>query len=800
MVSRRGAVLERFAIPAIHRKMLRELWRLRGQLFSIGLVVATAVVTIVTLRGTYEALYQARDDYYRSYRLADVWSSLERAPESVRERIARIPGVSAVATRVSGYATLDLPWLDAPGMGLFVSVPERRRPELNDIHITRGRYVAPGRAAEVVASENFFAANDLELGDTIRAVLNGLRRDLTIVGVAISPEHSYSVPPGALYPEDERYGVFWMSRSVLGPTLDARDAFTEVSVSLATGAHERAVTREIDRVLEPYGGLGAYGRQDQLSYKILNDELTQNRTMGTVVPAIFLGVAAFLLNLVLSRLVATQRTEIGTLRAFGYTDREVGWHYLSYALAAVALGTLLGAAGGVWAGGGMVQLYTQYFKFPELTYRLSWTLVALGSGVSLVAAVLGGWSAVRSAAALTPAEAMRPEAPARFRQGLFERAGLGRLLSTGGRMILRNMERRPVRSLLSSLGVAFSVAILVVGMFLFDGITLMMDLQFRVAQREDLSVSFNQALGEGVVHDLGRVAGVTRVEAYHSVPVRLRSGHREREVAITGTDTDARLRRIVDEHGRIHSLPLEGLLLSSTLADALRLRPGDRVTVEVLTGLRRTDDVVVAGVVEDLLGVSAHMSLEGLYRLTRQSRLVSGAYLLTDEGREDVVNEQLKRAPAVASVVSPQTMFDTFQSQLQDSLYISIGFMLGFASIISVAVIYNGTRIALSERGRELASLRVLGFTRREIATLLFGEQAVITFLAIPVGSVIGYGLASALVASFASETYRIPMVVSTRTYVFAAMAAIGAAAVSALLVRRRLNSLDLVAVLKTRE
>ena len=795
-----GPLLERLAIPAIHRKMLRELWRLRGQLLSIGLVVATAIVTIVTLRGTYEALYEARADYYRTYRLADVWSSLERAPESLRDRIAGIPGVTAVSTRVSGYATLDLPWLTAPGMGLFVSVPERGRPELNDVHVTRGRYVAPGRAAEVVASENFFAANDLELGDTIRAVLNGLRHDLIIVGVAISPEHSYSVPPGALYPEDERYGVFWMSRSVLGPNLDARDAFNEIAVSLSAGANRGAVIRQMDRLLDPYGGLGAYGREDQLSYKILNDELTQNRTMGTVVPAIFLGVAAFLLNLVLSRLVATQRTEIGTLRAFGYTDREVGWHYMSYAMVAVALGTLLGAGGGVWAGGGMVTLYTQYFKFPDLTYRLSWTLVALGSGVSLLAALLGGWSAVRSAASLSPAEAMRPEAPARFRHGLLERIGLGRLLGTGGRMILRNMERRPVRSLLSSLGVAFSVAILVVGMFMFDGVTLMMDLQFRVAQREDLSVSFNQPRGERALYDLRRVAGVTRVEAYHSVPVRLRSAHREREVAVTGMNTDARLRRIVDQDGRIHPLPLEGLLLSSTLADALRIGQGDRVTVEMLTGLRRTEEVVVAGVVDDLLGVSAYMTLESLYRLTRQSRLVSGAYLLTDATREDLVNEQLKAAPAVASVVSPQTMFETFQSQLQDSLYISIGFMLAFASIISVAVIYNGTRIALSERGRELASLRVLGFTRREIATLLFGEQAVITLLAIPIGSVIGYGLAAALVASFASETYRIPMVVSTRTYLFAATAAISAAIASGLLVRRRLNSLDLVAVLKTRE
>jgi putative ABC transport system permease protein len=300
-------------VRALDRKMLRELWRLRGQLVSIGLVVATAVTTLVTMRGVYEALVQTRADYYRDYGMADVWVSLERAPESLRERIRGLPGVSAVETRVSTYATLDLPWLEVPGQGLFLSVPESRRSHVNDIHLRDGRYVRPGRASEVIVSENFFAANGLELGDTIRAVLNGVRREMRIVGSAIAPDQSYAAPPGALYPDDQRYGVFWMSRAVLGPNLDVDDAFNEVALRLSPGASEVAVIRALDRLLEPYGGLGAYGRADQLSYKILNDEISQNRTMGTAFPLVFLTVASFLLNLVLSRLIATQRTEIGAL-------------------------------------------------------------------------------------------------------------------------------------------------------------------------------------------------------------------------------------------------------------------------------------------------------------------------------------------------------------------------------------------------------------------------------------------------------------------------------------------------------
>jgi len=788
------------SIRALERKMLRELWRLRGQLLSIGLVVAAAVMMLVTMRGTYEALVEGRAAYYRDYALGDVWSSLERAPESLRARIARIPGVSAVETRATSYATLDLPWLDAPGQGLFMSVPETRRATVDDIHVREGRYVRPGRASEVLVSENFFLANDLQLGDTVRAVLNGMRREMVIVGSAISPAYSYAAPPGALYPDDERYGIFWVSRGILGPNLDMDDAFNEVALRLAPGASEVAVIRELDRVLDPYGGLGAYGREDQLSWKILNDELNENRTMGTAFPLVFLGVGAFLLNLVLSRLIATQRTEIGALKAIGYSNREIGFHFLSYSVAAVGAGTLLGALGGIWAGDAMVDMYDAYFKFPVLEHELSWTLVLIGGGVSLVAAVLGGATAVRRAASLPPAEAMRPEPPDRFRPGWVERTGIGDVLSTGGRLILRNLERRPVRAAMSSLGVAFSVAILVIGMFLFDGVDLMMELQFEVAQREDLTVSFNRDLGGEALYGLARMPGVTRVEPYHQVPVRLHAGHREREVAVTGLEPGTRLRRIVSESRHIHPLPLEGLVLSGVLADRLGVGAGDTLAVEALIGLRRTERVAVIDVVDDVLGVAAYMSMDALRRLTREGPRASGAYLLTDGARLAAVSEELKRAPAVASVVSPASMMASFESQLEDSLFIAVFFIVGFASVISVAVIYNGTRIALSERGRELASLRVLGFTRQEVATLLFGEQAVITVVAIPVGWMIGYGLAYLLVTSMASETYRIPLVVSFQTYVWTALITLVAATASALLVRRRLNRMDLIAVLKTRE
>lgn len=785
---------------AIDRKLLREVWQHRGQMISIAAVVAAGVMVVLTVRGTYESLVLARELYYRTARFPHVWASLERAPESLRRRIEEIPGVATVDTRVTFTATLDVPGVGAPALGRFVSIRENRRPRLADLHLRAGRYIAPGRRNEVLISENFAEANGFVPGDTLRAVINGRYRALEIVGAAISPEHIYAVPPGALYPDDARYGIIWMSRDALGPAYDMEGAFNEVALTLGPRADSLRVIERLDRLLDPYGGLGAYGREDQPSHQILESELEQNRTMGTAIPAIFLAVAAFLLNLVLGRMIDTQRGEIGVLKAFGYSHADVARHYLRFALVAVVAGALVGIVAGIGLGRSMVQLYGDFFDFPTLRYAMSWALVAIAVGVSALAAGAGALTAVRRAATLPPAEAMRPEPPATFRPGLIERMGIGRILPPAGRMILRNVERRPLRSAFSALGVAFSVAILVIGLFMFDGIDYMMDLQFRVAQREDLSLTFHQPLPRSVRYDLSRLEGVTRVELVRVVPVRLRAGHREREVAVTGLEPDARLRRIATAAGGLHPLPPEGVVLSAILAGQLGASTGDVVTVEVLEGTRSTSRVVVAGVVEDFLGLSAYMRLDALHRLAGKAPAVTGAYLQVAENARASLNERLKRLPVVAGVASPAQMLESFEQQLAQSLFVAIFFILGFSAMIAVAVLYNGARISFSERSRELASLRVLGFSRREVAVLLFGEQALITAAGIPLGWVLGYGLAAAVTTGLETEAYRIPLIVSTATYVWSTVATILAAVVSAWIVRGRLYRMDLIAVLKTRE
>ena len=787
-------------LRALDRKLLRDIWHMRGQMTAIGVVVVCGVATVVTTRTSYTSLLVSRAAYYEDYRFADVFVHVKRAAEAVVPRLGAIAGVAAVDTRIVSAITLDVPGLAEPATGRLVSIPERGRPGLNDLHLRRGRWIEAGRRDEVIASEAFAVANGLEVGDSLGAAINGRWERLRIVGIAISPEYVYEIAEGGLFPDNRRFGVLWMSREVMAPAFDMVGAFNDASLRLDPGASLSDVLARVDRLLERYGGLGAYGRDEQTSARFLKDEIAQNRVSGTVVPAIFLGVAAFLLNIVLGRLVSTEREQIAVLKAFGYSDRAVGWHYLKFALVALALGAVVGVGLGLRFAAWQNAQYAEFYRFPEFVFRMDWTALVLALLVTVVAAVLGAASAVRRVVILTPAAAMQAEAPARFQRGLFERIGLDRALTVPGRIIARNLERRPLKAILSALGIAFAVSILLVGRFFVDAILVMADVQFRHVQRENLAVVFTAPRSPAARYELARLPGVLAVETFRSVPARLRVAHRTRRVAVQGIHAGGELRRLVDADLRATPIPPEGVVLTAKLAEVLEVTPGDTITIEVLEGARPVRHVPVTGVVDELLGLSAYMDERALNRLVMEGSTASGAFLRIDHAAAPSLYERLKRLPGVAGVASRDATLASFEATLARSIGLITTILIGFAGALAMAMVYNAARIALSERARELASLRVLGFTRGEITSMLLGEQALIAVAGIVLGLGIGYGFCTVLSGLYQWELFRIPLVVTRWSYAFAIAVIVAAALASGFVVRRRLNRLDLVAVLKTRE
>ena len=787
-------------MSALNRKLLRDLVAMKGQALAIAMVVAAGVAMYVMYLSNFASLQQTRAAYYQRQRFADVFASLKRAPLRVASEIANLPGVSAMEARVVANVTLDLEQLDEPASGRLISIPPDRRPQVNDLFLRRGRWIEPGRPDEVLASEGFVLAHGLNPGDYVPAVINGRLRRLTIVGVALSPEYVYSIRPGELVPDDKRFGIFWMDRQALGAAFDMEGGFNDVVLALAPGASPDATIERLDRILEPYGGLGAIPRALQLSHWTVENELAQLQSFGFLLPLIFLIVAAFILNVALTRALALQRPQIAALKALGYTNAALGWHYLKWAFAIGAAGVVIGLAGGAWLGTVIIDLYNQFFRFPVLLFSIPADVVVGASGLTLAAAGGGAFSAVRRAVRVPPAEAMRPEAPAQYRRTIVETPFVARHLGTAGRMVLRNIARHPLRAGASIFGIGFGVAILMIGFVFADAIERLIETQFWVAERQDVTVTFVEPRSAAARHELAHLPGVLAVEAQRTVAVRVRAGHRERYLAITGVLPNPRLKRIVDRDGRAIRMPPSGVVLSQILADVLGVDAGDAVTVDVLEGVRPTRRLEVTGLVDDVLGLSIYMDISALHRMMREGDVVSGALLLVDSSREAALSRALKKLPVVAGAGFKRAVLQSFRDTMAANMNLSIFINLIFASVIAFGVVYNAARVSLSERSRELASLRVLGFTRAEISLILLGELALLTVAALPVGALFGYGLAAAIVQTVQSEVYRFPLYVSRQAIAWSCLGIIGAAAVSGLIVRRKLDSLDLVAVLKIRE
>lgn len=785
---------------AFDRKLLRDLYGMRSQAVAIAFVVLAGVATYVSMRNVMASLERTLDDYYREYRFADGFASARRAPERVRARLTAIPGVSTVETRVTAPVNLEVPGFDEPVAGLLVSIPEDAQPLLNRLYIREGRLVRAGHEDEVILNEIFAEAHDLHPGHELTAIVNGRRRALTVAGVALTPEHLLQIQPGTLFPDAERYGVLWMGRQALSAAYDMQGAFNDVALSLTPDASVEDVLERVDLILAPYGGVGAVARKDQISNWAISEEFRQLRSSSTMLPIIFLAVAAFLLNVVVSRLIALQREQIGVLKAFGYSNASVGIHYVKMVLVMALVGAAGGIAIGLWLGSLLGDLYMEYYRFPSLDYQASVPVILTAVGLTTGAAVLGVLGAVRRAVRLSPAIAMRPALPLLYRRTLVERLGLEGLLDQPSRMIMRNLERQPLRSALTVMGIASSCAILIMGLFFVDSIEHMLRVEYGLSQRENLNVSFTGPTSKAAVHELAALPGVRWAEPTRAAPVRLRKEHREYDTAIQGIPNGAYLRQVVDTDLHPIAIPSQGIVLTERLAQILRAAPGEEIVVEVREGARRTRSVPVAAITQQYVGLAAYMELSELNRLVGNGAAVSGALLLTDTRAEERLARELRDRPQVASIVSQERMIASFRDTMDRSMLTMTLILTLFAGVIAFGVVYNAARISLSERDRELASLRVLGLTRAEISFILLGELALLTLVAVPIGFVLGSLASAGLVQAYQSDMYRFPLVLAPRTFGVAAAVVLGSALVSALIVRRKLDRLDLVGVLKTRE
>ena len=790
-------------MKALDRKLLRDLRLMWSQALTIALVVASGIGGFLTSLSAVDSLALARDRFYAEGRFADVFAGVKRAPNALAEQLREVVGVADVQTTLEEMVRAEIPGLPDPLIGQLIGIDRRRPHRMNLVGVARGRGIdattgiRSDGSLEALVSEGFAQAHGLGPGSAVEVLMNGKRRRLIIVGIALSPEFIFAGLWGM--PDARGFGIFWIDRDALAAAYDMQGAFNRVALKLAPGASEPAAADGLARLLARYGGSEAHGRSDQGSHAMLDNEIKEQRVLGTLLPVIFLGVAAFLLNVVVSRLVATQREQIAALKALGYSNRAIGLHYLKLVLTIVAIGFVLGVAVGDRLGTMFTELYAQMFHFPRFEHRIAPWLLITGAAITLATAVIGTINAIFATVRLPPAEAMRPPAPGHYRRTLLETLGF-RHMPPALRMIVRNMERRPLRTALSIGGVAAALAIVITGNFIRDAIEVVVDTQFNLGLRGDVSLWTADPVDNAVRHELARLPGVTMVEATRFVPVTFVNGHQHERGLIRGYAGRAALYRVIDVDRRETLLEGRGLVLTDRLAAKLGVRVGETLQVEVLEGRARTLPLKVGAVVREMMGLNAYMERRALDRALGDGDVSNGYVLAVERGREAGVLDASKQLPRVAGAWSKATMLRNMEEISARNVRIMSTVLTSFAVVIAIGVVYNNARIALAERAWELASLRVLGFTRVEVSGLLLGELALVIAIALPLGMALGFGLTHLITALLKSDQFFFPVVIRARTYAGAALCVIAAGVASALVVRRRIDRLDIVGALKTRD
>ena len=784
----------------LDKKLLRDLGRIKGQALAIGAVIAVGVLLLVMMSGLVNSLEETRRAYYERYRLADVFAPVKRAPQHLQNQLAGINGVRSIETRVSGQALIDLPGIDLPLRSQVISIPDSRPPRLNDFYLSAGHRPSREHPEEVLLLKSFAQAHQLHPGDSLNVTLNGARHRLRIVGLAEAPEFLYTTAPGELMSDDARYAVIWMGLTALSTAYDLDGAFNEALLSLGRNAQLPAVLAAIDQLLEPYGGFGAYGLEDQTSNRFISEEIKGLRGTGAAVPPIFLSVAAFLLYIVISRMVQAERGQIGLLKAFGYTNFETGVHYFKLIIAIAVGGALAGCVLGIVSGRALVDVYLLYFKFPFLIFRLEPAAFVTAFLVSVLAASAGGLLVLRQVFELTPALAMRPPVPVDYSRSRAIAGKLHQVLDQPSRMVLRRIARQPARMLGASVGIAAGMALSVAMIGIMNGFNRTIDLTFNLVDHSDVTVTFNEALSKTAVYDLQHLPGVIQVQPVRNVPVMLKSGLKEHLGALTGLPPNPQLYRALDSSMKNIQLPVSGIILAESLAHILGVKPGDRLSVEVREGRRPTLHIPVAGVARTLLGAPAYMDMDALNRALGEPNRVSGTYLRIDSARQGEIYKALKDMRAIAGVSLKGDTRAALQKQMDSGAGAMRYIMALVAGIITFGIIYNAARIAQAERARDLASLRVMGFTRGETAFVLLGELAIVTLAAIPLGALAGYYLSFAVATGFSTDLYQIPAMFSPGSYGIATVSVLCASLLSGWLVKRDIDKTDLVAALKIRE
>jgi len=787
------------------KKSFRDLLEAKGQFVSALAVVIIGVLFYTGLYSALEGLSGAGQRYFTEYRLADLWSTVYRAPEGVVERIEAIPGVRMAEGRVVKDVRIFME--DRNAMIRLISLPDEKRDTVNDIILKSGSYFSAGEGNQCIVSEDFFKANNMAVGQIIEPIVNGERIKLSVIGTAKSPEYTYEIRDAAeLIPDHRKFGVVYVKKSHLQTILDFRGSVNDVCVLLNKDGDIKKVGDEMKRILGQYGLSGVIERKNQTSYAMFHSDETGLRSIAAIFPMLFFIASAAIIYITMTRMIENQRTLMGVLKALGYSDRDIMLHYQIYPLLVGTLGSILGSLVGVFfAGKRLLAIFNTMYNIPTENSAAHLSIMIPASLAALFFCIFAGYNACRKELRLVPAESMRPKPPASGRRIFLENLPLlWTRINFSWKIIFRNLFRYKRRSGMTSVGIIFSMALLLVALGFRNSFSNVMEVQYEKVQKFDLKTTFTEMLDADELRYIGSLDHIESVEPVMETGMEITNGWKKKNIGVVALVSEAKLYGVYGLDGKPAILPRDGVLLPQRLMETLGLQTGDPVTLRsYYPGKNEEKDektVAVKGATSQFIGQDAVCSLDYIDYLLDEGVVANAAHIrLEDPKYEKQVTDQLKDILTISTIQSKAELIAN-TNEMFKSINTIIYFMLCGAGILAVAVIYNITNINIFERRREIATLSVLGFTSAEVRRLVFNENFFISAFGIIIGMPLGRLITGIAIRTQMTDNMQLPVLLKPESYLIAALLIIVFTSAANFLLRNKISSINMVESLKSAE
>ncbi len=784
----------------LFRNLIRDIKKSKGQFISILIIVILGVAFYTSLNSVFKNLSNSSDSYYKQYRLADIWVDLYNAPTSIEKKVESLPNVKMVTGRIVKDASISISEENATLR--FITLPDVKKDIVNDIVIKSGRYFSEDDSNQCLLDEDFLKANNLELGGYIYPIINGNEVKLKIVGAAKSPEFVYTLKDSSqMMADNKKFGIIYIKQSFGEAIFDSKGSINSISIQVSNNNDIESTKDDIKKALKNYGIKSVIDRDEQTSCSMISEEIKQLKSMGGTFPVIFFMVASVIIYIMMGRMVENQRVQIGVLKALGFTNVQVLTYYMSYSTIIAVIGSLIGSILGTYMGLGLTRLYNQYFNLPLGEIKIYGEFVVPAFILTLIFCLFAGYNSCKIIFKIMPSEAMREKSPQGGKKTLVERIDfIWRNITNLEKIIVRNLFSYKRRALLTSLGIIFSSAILLVALGMNDSINFMINQQYGSIQNYDIKVKFSNLISVNELNSIKNIAHVKELEPVLETGVEISNGWKSKNVGFTALIKDPQMYKVEDKNGNNISLPSNGILISEKLANILGVKANDSVDIKFFFPGKEKEEVVIKGIVVQYIGLSTYTSMENLNSMLGEGMIASSAVLKLDNSEfENEVKNQLKDMPGVTSVESKSDSLNALLKNM-GATKSSMGAMIMLAAILLIAVLYNIATINIFERQRELATLKVLGFTNNEIKKLIFNENYIISIFGMIIGLPFGKWLGGLMMATSSTDSYTIPYVVKIKSYIIAIILTFMFTVITNFILMNKIKAIDMLEVLKNKE